>query len=142
MDLNERPIIYCEIVGHRRFLEVCVCFCDRRKKDGPLSEVYSDCSVAISKHRCPVVIQLYPKQRGKHARDVQQARDAADSGLLPREQQPTRGAASEAKPRRVSNGNRQKAAPKPKKQRGRSADVLLPLRTKRVPKNTRQNKKV
>ena len=140
--MTDRPIIYCDVVGHRRFLEVCVCFCDRRKKDGPLSEVYSECSVAISKHRCPVVQQLYPKQRGKHASNVQQARDAADSGLTPREQHVGEGSAGEDKPRGLSSGKGRKAAPVPKEKRGRSGDVLPPLRSKGVPKNKRQNKKV
>ena len=139
MNLNERPIIYCETVGQRRFLELCVHLCDKRKADGPLAEVYSGCSVAISKHRCPVVQQLYPKQRGKHARDVQPHRDAADCGLTRRESAVEQG--SETKPQRVSRRSGQKEALTSKKQRGRSDNVLLPLRRQGVPKNKRQNKK-
>lgn len=84
----ERPIIYCPVLGQRRFLEVCTYLCDKRQ-EGPLSSVYHTCSVALNNYKCPVVVQLYPKSRGKHSHAVQPITDVANCGLTERSPEPT-----------------------------------------------------
>lgn len=133
MDTIDRPIIFCDVVGHRRFLEVCTCFCDRRVRDGPLNEAYSECSVAISKYKCPVVIQLYPKKWGKHAHNVIEARDASNCGVSTRTA--INGGTDTPKSSGMRSGNGQKEKTVHKKQRAGVSDVLPPLRKQRVPKN-------
>ncbi len=126
----ENPVHYCNIVQQRRFLEVCQHLVVKRKETGPLNECYFTCSVAINKHRCPVVKQLFPKKGDVDVSTTE--RNASDKGGARRTG--TR-SASKPKPRKVSSGNGHKEPPV-RKEKQRGDGVLLPsLRKQGVPKN-------
>ena len=56
--------IHCQITGLSRHRDVCENLC-RLRKEGRLDRSHARCSAAIGKHKCPVVIELFPKRKRK-----------------------------------------------------------------------------
>lgn len=70
---------HCEVVGHYRSFAVCSHLCGMRKL-GRLAESYADCSVAISKKRCPALSMITEeKAAGKAIYFIERIRDMTET---------------------------------------------------------------
>lgn len=72
---------HCEVVGHMRSYAVCLHLCKSRK-EGRLSAIYADCSVAIGKKRCPALsMHAEEKEAGRALYFIERIRIAAESAI-------------------------------------------------------------